>query len=159
MRVREDRIERADGSPGVYGVVDKSDYALVIPFDGEHYFLVEQFRYPVGARYWEFPQGSWEAESETSPEMLARAELAEETGLRAGELRHLGYLYGAYGFCSQGFDVFLATNCTEGAPARSQEEQGMKVRRFNTRDLEAMIRTGAIRDGASVAAYGLLQLD
>ena len=40
---------------------------------------------------------------------LAAAELREETGLHADELRHLGHLYEAYGFCSQGFDVYLAT--------------------------------------------------
>lgn len=31
MSVREDDIRRPDGSEGVYGVVDKPDYALVIP--------------------------------------------------------------------------------------------------------------------------------
>ena len=33
MRLREDSILRPDGSDGIYGVVDKPDYALVIPLD------------------------------------------------------------------------------------------------------------------------------
>lgn len=31
MTVWEDQVQRADGSTGVYGVVDKPDFALVIP--------------------------------------------------------------------------------------------------------------------------------
>src|SRR6187551_307522 len=58
MTVREDPIRRADGSTGIYGVVDKPDFALVIPLDGERMRLVEQYRYPIGMRRWEFPQGT-----------------------------------------------------------------------------------------------------
>ena len=59
MSVREDQVVREDGSSGTYGVVDKPDFALVIPQDQDGFWLVEQFRYPVGRRAWEFPQGSW----------------------------------------------------------------------------------------------------
>ncbi len=31
MSLREDEIERPDGSRGIYSVVDKPDFALVIP--------------------------------------------------------------------------------------------------------------------------------
>jgi ADP-ribose pyrophosphatase len=30
MRVREDAIERADGSRGIYGVAEKKDFAVVV---------------------------------------------------------------------------------------------------------------------------------
>jgi len=155
MRVREDDIERDDGSRGVYGVVDKPDYVVIIPIDSAGLHLVEQFRYPVGARYWEFPQGSWEAVPDVAPDELARAELAEETGLRAGHLRNLGHLFGAYGFCSQRFHVYVATDLEQGEPARAPEEQGMRVARFDEHEVHAMIRDGAIRDAPSIAAYGL----
>jgi hypothetical protein len=42
MRVREDRIERTNGTPGLYSVVEKLDYSLIIPRDDEGVFLVEQ---------------------------------------------------------------------------------------------------------------------
>jgi ADP-ribose pyrophosphatase len=57
MRVREDQIQRTNGMPGLYSVVEKLDYSLVIPRDGEGVFVVEQYRYPVRGRYWEFPRG------------------------------------------------------------------------------------------------------
>ncbi len=61
MRVREDEFLLPDGSPGLYGVVEKADFALVIPLEDDTVHLVEQYRYPVGERQWEFPQGSWPA--------------------------------------------------------------------------------------------------
>ena len=50
MTVREDRIRRQDGSDGIYGVVDKPDFVVVIAVepDGAMH-LVEQYRYPIGA--------------------------------------------------------------------------------------------------------------
>ena len=118
MALREDEIRRPDGSAGIYSVVDKPDFALVIPAEPDGFHLVEQYRYPVGGRYWEFPQGTAPGGAAVAPAELARAELAEETGLRAGSLELLGHLHCAYGMSSQGFDVFLATELTPGPTAR-----------------------------------------
>lgn len=156
--MREDEIVLPDGSPGTYGVVEKPDFALVIPFDGERFHLVEQFRYPVGERCVEFPQGAWEGAVEPDPADLARGELEEETGLRAGSLRHLGRLFHAYGFCSQSFDAFLATNLTPGEQRLEPTEQGLRTLSVERAELERMILEGALRDGPSVAAYGILLL-
>jgi len=157
MRVREDEIERADGSPGIFGVVEKPDFALIIPVDvGGEFWLVEQHRYAVGERYWEFPQGSWEQDSKTDPAELARGELEEETGLRAASLQHIGHLYLAYGYSTQGFDVWLASDLEQGHPRRETAEQDMRVRRVARDHWESMLTTGEIKDSPSIAAYGLL---
>ncbi len=158
MTVREDDIERPDGSSGIFGVVEKDDFALIVPRYQDGFVLVEQFRYPVEARFWEFPQGSWEEAAGTAPEALARAELAEETGFEAGEMRRLGHLFEAYGYSDQGFDVYLASELEPGPPRRSIEEQDMRVQSVSTSELEAMIRDGRIKDAPTIAAYGLLLL-
>lgn len=158
MSVREDRVVRDDGSTGIYGVVDKPDFALVIPQTLEGFWLVEQFRYPVGRRAWEFPQGSWGAGGVGSAVELARAELAEEAGPTAATLMHLGHLYEAYGFCSQGFNVYLATDLQHGEVAREQSESDMQHRLVSDHEFRRMVRTGDVVDGASLAAYALLQL-
>src|SRR5919197_520828 len=90
LSLREDQIRLPDGSPGIYTVVDKPTAALVIPMERGGCHLVEQFRYPIGRRSWEFPQGTWGAGRSGSAEELARAELSEETGLRAGTMERLG---------------------------------------------------------------------
>lgn len=158
LRLREDVIELPDGTPGIYGVVEKPDFALIVPWDGERFHLVEQFRYPVGERCLEFPQGAWEGEPDADPEVLARGELEEELGLRAGSMRHLGRLYHAYGFCSQAFDVFLATDLSPGVQKLEPTEQGLELRSATRSELEAQIRSGELRDGPSVAAFGLFAL-
>ena len=40
MSVREDDIRRPDGTTGIYGVVDKPTYALVIARDGDEIMSV-----------------------------------------------------------------------------------------------------------------------
>jgi 8-oxo-dGTP pyrophosphatase MutT (NUDIX family) len=159
MRVREDAIERADGSAGIYGVVEKPDFALIIPHDRDDgFWLVEQYRYPVGGRYWEFPQGSWEQRADVDPAELARGELREETGLAAGRLERLGHLFEAYGFSTQGFDIWLAGDLRPGPVSRVKEEQDMRHQRFSRERCEEMMRDGTIKDAPSIAAYGLFLL-
>ncbi|QNT68225.1 NUDIX hydrolase [Defluviicoccus vanus] len=59
MTVREDAILRADGAAGIYGVVERPDFVVVIPVEADgSVHLVEQYRYPVGARFWGLPQGA-----------------------------------------------------------------------------------------------------
>ena len=156
IRVREDIIERPDGSTSVYGVVEKPDFALVIATERGGFWLVEQFRHPLGRRSWEFPQGTWGQGGGGTPEELARAELAEETGLRAAELRHLGHLDQAPGLCTQQFDVWLATGLTPGPTAREDTEADMVQAFVTEADLRNMIGDGRFTDGPSLAAYSLL---
>jgi 8-oxo-dGTP pyrophosphatase MutT (NUDIX family) len=158
LTLREDQIERLDGSLGIYSVIDRPDFAVVIPSEAGGFHLVDQYRYPIEGRYWEFPQGTYPDRMDGDPVELARDELAEETGLRAGRLTHLGHLYGAHGMTSQAFNVFLATDLVPGVPRREPEEQDMRQRWFSRPDFERMIRAGEIKDDSTLAAYTLLLL-
>lgn len=158
MRVREDEVVRADGSTGIFGVVEKPDFALVIPFDGAGFYLVEQYRYPVGGRFVEFPQGSYEDSPGVDPAELARGELAQETGLRAGRVERLGHLFEAYGYADQGFHVFLATDLEHGAQTLSVEEADLRVVYLTVAEFRDAILGGRIKDAPTIAAFALLQL-
>ena len=156
MRVREDTIVLADGSASVYGVVERPHFALVIPAERDGFWLVEQFRHPIGRRALEFPQGAWPSGVAGSAEELARAELAEETGLRAGRLQHLGRLALAPGMSAQEFDVWLATDLTPGPADRELTEADMTTAFVSETELRAMVRDGRFADAPSLAAYSLL---
>lgn len=158
MTVREDAIRRDDGSDGIFGVVDKPTAAVVIPRDGDRFHLVEQFRYPVGERRWEFPMGTAPDRAELDPAQLAARELREETGLRAGRMELLGHLDVAPGMSSQRAHVFLASELTVGEAVREPTEQDMRARWFTASELESMIRDGGIVDAQSLSAYLLLKL-
>ena len=155
MRLHEDRTERADGTPGLYAWVEKPPSALVVPVQDGEVWLVEQFRHPVGARFWEFPQGAWEGDPGADAEALARGELAEETGLRAGRMERLGRLHFAYGLTNQPVDVWRATALEAGEQALEATEEGLIARRFAAGEVERMIAANEIRDAASVAAWHL----
>jgi 8-oxo-dGTP pyrophosphatase MutT (NUDIX family) len=157
-RVREDVVELADGSTSVYGVVERPHFALVLPAEQDGFWLVEQYRHPVGRRTWEFPQGTWTAGSSGTLEELARTELAEETGLRAARLDHLGRLDLAPGLTTQGFDVWLATELTAGPTDREASEADMRTAFVTAAELRAMIGEGRFTDAPSLAAYSLLLL-
>ncbi|MBS1228169.1 MAG: ADP-ribose pyrophosphatase [Proteobacteria bacterium] len=157
MSLREDAIVRSDGSTGLYSVVEKPDFAVIAAVSEGEIYLVEQYRYPVQRRFWELPQGSWE-EQAVDPLVLARAELREETGLTAGSMLHAGRLYLGYGYSTQAYDVFLATQLAQGETQLDAEELGLVAKAFKLAIVEEMISNGQIMDATTVATLGLLRL-
>lgn len=159
MRVREDAIRRRDGSSGIFGVVEKPDFVVIVPVEDDgRLHLVEQFRYPVKGRYWELPQGSWEQVPGAEPLEVARGELREETGLDAASMTYVGHLFEAYGYSSQGYHIFIATGLRRGGADREHEEQDLVTQEIPLPEVERMVRDGEIKDATTVAALGLLRL-
>jgi hypothetical protein len=128
MSVREDEVAFPSGARGTYSVVDKKDFVVVLPYADGGFWLVEQFRYPVGRREWEFPQGGWPS-------------------------GHSGY-----GYSSQGYDAFLATGLTPGPTHRETTEADMVHEWRAEAEVRAMIRRGEFADAHSVAALTLWDL-
>jgi len=157
MRVREDQIERSNGAPGIYGVVDKEPCAVIIPLDGDSLYLVEQFRYTVQRQCIEFPQGGWE-QADVDIEELARGELREETGFTARSIVYLGPMYVAYGFANQMQHAFLATGLVAGETDFDAEEHDLRLHRVSVERFEQMLLTGEIRDCCTLAAWGLYKV-
>ncbi len=157
MSVREDEIELTNGASGIFSIVEKPDSAVIVPYDAGFVWLVEQFRYPVGERFWEFPQGG--LEKGASPLSTARKELQEETGLIAGHLEPLGTLYAAYGFAGHKMHIFLGTDLTDTGVQRLDPEEGDLIyKRFALAEFEEMVREGVIQDAASVSAWSLWRM-
>ena len=160
-RVREDVIEHADGQRGIYGVVDKDPACLIIPLErtanGEFVTLVEQYRYTVGGRFMEFPQGGWEL-ADAVPEEMARGELREETGLRAERMTLLATLQIGYGVLNQRQYIYLAEGLTQGERELDAEECDLVVHRVSVAEFETMLVDGRIVDNCSAAAWGVYRL-
>lgn len=154
MRLREDEILRSNGQRGIYGVVEKEDCAVILPIDGDRIWLIEQFRYTIGERALELPQGGWETAG-VDPEELARGELKEETGLRAASMTCLGMQWIAYGFTRQRQFVYLASGLTETEKDPDPEEHDLVVRSVSIAEFESMLLDGTIRDSCTLAAWGL----
>jgi len=157
LRLREDQIERNNGTKGIYGVIDKDDCAVVIPLNGDQIYLVEQFRYTIQQRALELPQGGWEA-PDIVPEELARGELREETGLVATSMTYLGTMWIAYGFAHQKQHVFLATGLEQAGTDPDPEEHDLTLHTFTVDQFEQMLLDGTIQDVCTLAAWGLYKL-
>jgi 8-oxo-dGTP pyrophosphatase MutT (NUDIX family) len=158
IRLRRDEIERLDGSRGTYAFVDKRDFALIIPAENGGFHLVEEYRYPLSRRGWSFPQGGFPRDETGTADELARMELAQETGLRAARMTHLGMYAAGHGMTNQYCQAFVATELTPGPSSLEPEELGL-VHKWLPRDrFEEMARDGRIVDDSTLAAYALLLL-
>ncbi|QJR79719.1 NUDIX hydrolase [Alteromonas pelagimontana] len=158
MTLREDEIRRQSGAKGLYSVVEKPDFTIIIPIERNDIYMVEQYRYPINERQLEFPQGAWEEKPDASPEALAAGELREETGFIADELIHVGYQYLAYGFCNQGYHIWVARGLTMTQRNLDPEEEGLVTHKLSIQQLEQRIKAGEIKDATSCNAFGLARL-
>lgn len=155
MTVREDQIERPSGAKGIYSVVEKPNFSIIIPVIKDELVMVEQYRYPLQKRYLEFPQGACEDQPDIDPAELARKELQEETGLIAKNLIHVGKQALAVGFCDQFYNIFLATDFEQGDINLDPEEEGLIMQKVKICDFESMLESGEIVDATSTTAYCL----
>lgn len=153
MEVTEDEVITNFGKQLTYGVVHKDPFALVVPWDGEHLYLVGQYRYPVDQFSWEFPQGHFQNGSIIE---TAKGELKEETGLITENLEEFGQFNLACGHHSQVCHMFLATDLKQGKQDLEESEEGLLVKKFTLSDFKEMIASDIIKDGPTITAFGTL---
>lgn len=158
LTVREDKIRRRSGNEGIYGVVEKPDFAIILPIENDVVYMVEQYRYTIGERQLEFPQGAWEANPDADPAELAVGELKEETGLSATQMIYVGFQYLAYGFCNQGYHIYVAKGLSQGEQKLDVEEEDLRIVPLALNELRERILTGEIKDASTCNAFGLATL-
>ena len=149
--VREDRVIRPDGEPGIYGVVHFKTRAIgILPVDDRgRIWMVGQYRYTLGHYSWEIPEGGC-PEGE-APEEAARRELREETGLEAARLEFLAASHLSNSVSDELGLIYRATGLSEG----ENEPEGTErifVRRMEWDEVWRMLRKGEITDSISVIA-------
>lgn len=149
LTVREDGVTRADGQPGLYGVVTPKNWALgVVPlFADGTVMLVGQHRYPHDAYSWEIPEGGGRIGHDPQAE-IAR-ELREEAGLTAAHWHPLGPVHPSNSVVDETGYLWLAEDLTLGEAAPDGDEV-LKTRRVPLGEALAMATSGAIVDALSV---------
>jgi len=154
IRVREDDVVRADGSPGIYGVVSFRGVALgAVPLfaDGTT-VLVGQHRYTLDEWSWEIPEGG--GDPARDPVEEAARELREETGLVARTWTPLGALHTSNSVTDERALLYLAEGLDQGESRPEPSEQLLHWR-LPLDDAVAMALDGRVTDALSVA--GLLR--
>ena len=153
IRVREDKVLKPNGEPGIYGVVEFKNKAVgVIALNKRReVVLVGQYRYPLNEYSWELPEGGCpEGESLTA---AAKRELLEETGLKARKWKKLFEMSLSNSSTNERAVVFLATALSQHEDEPEDTEVLKRKTVPLTKALE-MVFSGEITDAISVA--GLL---
>jgi 8-oxo-dGTP pyrophosphatase MutT (NUDIX family) len=158
ISVREDRVIRPDGEPGIYGVVHYKNVAVgVLPVEDDHVYLVGQYRYPLERYSWEIPEGG--CPEDEDPLHAARRELREETGFEARHWQLLGETYLSNSVADEYGVWFLATGLVPGE-RRPEGTEVLGVRRVPLGEAVEMALDGRITDALSLLAitnYALRQ--
>ena len=131
--------------PGAAAVVAADEHDRVV--------LIRQYRHAAGGYIWELPAGVLAPDE--PPEACAARELAEETGVLARELRHLGTMLTTPGFCDERIHLFLARGLTDGAHAREFDEAIADIARIPLAEALARVRDGDIVDGKTIVGLHL----
>ena len=163
LEFRIDTVERADGSRATRDIAGHPGAVAIVALDAyDRVALVLQWRLPANAALLEIPAGGLDVHDgvKEDPDVAARRELEEETGMRAGTWQKLAEFYSAPGFTEELMHLYLATDL---APASADgrlgpdEDERLILEWRPWRDAVAAVVRGEIRDAKSVA--GLLWLE
>jgi len=141
-----------DGRTMTREIARPPDAAAVVPVDGEHVYLIRQYRPAVQHVVYEIPAGI--IDPGESPAVTARRECAEEIGLRPRRLTRLVTYFPSVGFSTGRIHLFLAEGLTPDRHAHLDDTEALAVHRMPLRKALAMIRDNRIVD--SKAIIGLL---
>jgi len=155
MTVTEDELITDHGDQVTFGVVHKIPGVCIIPWDGQNFTIVGQYRYPVDLFSWEFPAGHFEHKN---MEGTARAELEEEAGLVADKIKKIGEFHLAPGHHTQIIHFFLATGLSAVKQNLEIAEKGMQIKKVTPKALNQMIINGDVKDSLTIAALKFFEL-
>lgn len=149
-QVRQDLIQRPDGSVGPYNTIEKPDAVWILPVTPEGEIIVlRHYRYTIDQWCWELPAGSVKA-GQTIVE-AANEELLEEVGGRYSNLAYIAPYYMANGICNERGHFFLATGVTTGEAAHEPAEV-IQVHRRPAATVAEMLQRHEISDAPSALA-------
>jgi ADP-ribose pyrophosphatase len=148
-----DRYRLPDGSVADYYFVRTGGSTMLVPVEADgRLVLVRQHRYLLGRDSEEFPCGGVPVGGD--PDANAVKELREETGLEAGHLERIGSFAPYNGVADEMCHVYLARDLRRvGAEPEATESIVVVHRRVD--EVDAMIASGAIWDGMTIAAFSI----
>lgn len=145
------QVRLPDGSVALREIALHKGAAAVVPVDEQGRVpMVRQYRVPLGRVTLEIPAGKLDFVGE-DPEVCARRELAEETGLRAERVTKMVALRTTPGFCNETIHIYLAQGLSQGE-RHLDEDEFLNVEWVPLEELTDRIVRGEIEDGKTIAA-------
>lgn len=112
--------------------------AVILPVDGDHVILVEQYRVPHSGRVLELPAGLIGDEDDyegEDPLAAAKRELVEETGYSAAQWKDCGVFLSSPGMTGESFTLLKATGLTKIGEGGGTDSEDITVHRIAIAEL------------------------
>src|SRR5680860_1042205 len=145
LHVFLDEVKLPDGSISTREYIKHPGAAAVVPvFGNGDIMLIKQFRYPLGQTFYEVPAGKMDAGEK--PEITAKRELEEETGLLCKNMRYLHPFHPSIGYTDEVIHLFCAWNLTE-VGKNQDEDEFILMKKVPFKKAVQMVYEGKITDG------------
>jgi len=150
LQVYFDKVRLPDGSESTRDWIKHPGASAVVPvFEDGSIMLVKQFRYPPRELFIEVPAGK--LDDGEMPEVTARRELTEESGLTCSNLIHTGSFYPAIGYADELIHIYAAWGLNMEEKSSDDDEFLLNYRIPFSEALN-MIESGEIHDGKTICA-------
>lgn len=154
LHVQRDTVVLPDGRQATREFVRHPGAVMVVPILDDGRLLMErQWRHPLQRVLLEFPAGKLDAGE--APLACGRRELLEETGYRAREWAHAGWMHNAPAYSDEGIDVWFARGLVPG-PAQLDEGEFLETVAMSEDELDALAGRGELTDAKTLV--GMLWL-
>ncbi|MCQ2410858.1 MAG: NUDIX hydrolase [Elusimicrobiaceae bacterium] len=147
LDVKLDEVSLPNGRTGVRIYLKHRGASGILPIENGFVYLVEQFRYPIGAATLEIPAGKREPGQTFLA--CARAELKQETGLTARSLKEILVFHPCNAFSDEVQHLYVATGLSRGT-TDLDEDEFINVKKIPLKKAYAMIKNGQITDAKTI---------
>jgi ADP-ribose pyrophosphatase len=149
-----DKVRLPNGRAAVREYLNHPGAVAVVAFSGHsrrspQILLVRQYRHPVRRITWEIPAGKLDPKE--SPAVCARRELEEETGFKAGRLRHLISYWPTAAFSDETIHIFGAWDLTRGV-FKPDDDEFINSRPVDFKTALRWVKRGKIKDSKTIIA-------
>lgn len=152
LRVQRDTVALPDGTQATREFIRHPGAVMVVPLLDDGRLLMErQWRHPLQRVLLEFPAGKLDAGEK--PLECGRRELLEETGYRATEWAHAGWMHNAPAYSDEGIDVWFARGLVAG-PQHLDDGEFIETVAMSPAELDALAGRGELTDAKTLV--GLL---
>lgn len=145
--VKFDTVKLINGHTATRLYLDHNGASGVLPIEGENVYLVQQYRYPVGKVTLEIPAGK--REKDQTFLTCARAELKQETGMRAKSLKHVLMFNPTNAFSNEELHLYVATGLTRGQDD-PDEDEFINLKKIPFSQAYKMVEKGEICDAKTI---------
>ena len=156
IQVVRDDVVLDDGKKTKREVVLHRGGACIALKDGDHYYMVKQYRYAQGKDMLEFPAGK--IEKGEDPFETVKREVEEETGFSAKDIVSLGYMVPTCGYSSEKIYLYHGILDKEVGQHLDEHER-INLYRYTFAELKKMVSSGEIDDAKTICLMYRIEME